>query len=1472
MLNNISGRYFNRLLAGLLIMPFTLLAQNKPDQSNKPAATAVPLPAAYATDTSLNRITTWEPVMPTGNIGFVTDPGRAVTEVRQSAVFIDGLGRQVQKVIKQFTSGKKDWVEPTTYDEFGRQPYQYLSYPSVESSGQFKKAAFTEQAQFMSSQYPDEKVYYSQTAFDESPLNNVKKIYAPGNSWAVSGGNKPAERKLEGNVAADAVLSWSFPISGTLPAVTGFFPNGALYKQISISEQGNRILLFKDQEDKLLLKRVEITPGAANDPAGWLSTYYVYDDAGNLRIVIPPKAAAYAIANGNQLPQTIADELCFQYRYDSKNRMISLKVPGTSAVETVYDNRDRIAFTQDGNQRAIGKWMVTFYDVRNRMVLKGLYATTQTRAQLQTAMSSGVATNIAIPAGGGAPAENIAVDNALPALTIASLEPLLCNYYDDYNWQGKAAFHPELLNKPQEGINPYPLRPSSFSPLTTGLLTGTRVKVLGVDKWLYSTVYFDAKGNALQAVSQQLQGGETITTHLYDFSGKLLSIHLLQNNPRSQLTASTEVLTMNEYDHSGRLVKVRKRINNDIAKEKIISYHVYDELGQLTSKKLGFNGTSQLETLDYTYQIRGWLKAINKDYNNGGAGNYFGMELFYDNGFNNKQYDGQLAGVSWRSAGDGQKRAYGYAYDAANRLSKADFTENRSGAWATFADVDFSVRNITYDVNGNLQTMISKGISGATSKDIDNLTYTYDNNGFSNKLIKVDDNAGNNNVGDFTNGTNVDADYSYDANGSMVYDKNKSVEKIEYNYLNLPEKLIVTGKGTVKYIYDAEGNKLRKTVSENGKPDVVTDYTEGIIYQGDSLQLLSTEEGRIRAVYKAGSQTAPELVYDYFIRDHQKNVRMVLTEQTTTNLYMATMESENAGRENLLFSNVDNSRSAKPAGYPTDQTSNKNAFVARLNARQPDKKIGPSLVLRVMAGDTIAIGAKAFYKSTGVSQRPQSTPEDMLLALTQALAAPGTTPGGKGSGQSMSTAFTPDFYNNQYQRLKEKEKNPDVAGRPKAYLNYVIFDDQLKMVEENSGVKQVEAAQDVLQTLEQGKMVVRKSGLLYVYVSNESTEDVYFDNVTVAHIAGSIAEETHYYPFGMTMSGISRNALKGTQYKENTFRYNAGAELNTSLGLDYYETNFRGYDPQIGRFQQVDPMAPYLTDWSPYTFALDNPVNMSDPSGAIPEFKNAKDLIDYLWNHTPDNGYSYWQQGMNGEWTGMAGLITGELYNGPDSYSFTVGAFFGYNSDRTPISQNGLNGAFTRIEIPKADIANIDKKEKVNGTLDNVQLALDGAGFIPGAQTVAGVLNAGIDFYRGNWGSGLLNLASAIPLAGAVAKGAMIAAKLKVGKATMAAVVGITSKMASKSHSVYQAIDATGTVRYVGRTSQRFEVRVAQHYANGKTGLIFGELQTGLTYRQARKLEQQLINKYGMGSNGGQLLNEVNGISEKLWNLFDIYK
>jgi len=95
---------------------------------------------------------------------------------------------------------------------------------------------------------------------------------------------------------------------------------------------------------------------------------------------------------------------------------------------------------------------------------------------------------------------------------------------------------------------------------------------------------------------------------------------------------------------------------------------------------------------------------------------------------------------------------------------------------------------------------------------------------------------------------------------------------------------------------------------------------------------------------------------------------------------------------------------------------------------------------------------------------------------------------------------------------------------------------------------------------------------------------VFFDSLQVIHIRGPILEETHYYPFGLTMSGISSRALAfgNPKNKEQTFQ---SQQIDDELGLNWIQFKWRNHDPQIGRFIEIDPLSEKYVYNSTYAFS-----------------------------------------------------------------------------------------------------------------------------------------------------------------------------------------------------------------------------------------------------------------------------------------------
>lgn len=1268
------------LIGASLLIGNAMYAQNIPiATSTRPTATPVAVPSAY-TSGMINYVRTWVPSMPTSDTATVSAAARTVAEVKMNTEYVDGLGRPIQTVSKGISPTGKDLVQPRLYDPYGREQYQYLPYSQQSgntSDGNFKTDPFNSQKAFYQSSTLNpgivgESIYYSQSTYEASPLNRVVMTAAPGNSWAAN----PSKKQYLINSVIDSVVAWN--VSSGLPVNNGRYANGVLHKDVSIDENGQQVLEFKDKNDRVVLvKRMIASTNTAH--VGWLSTYYIYDDMGRLVFVMPPLATSAVMANNWVISSTIADELCYQYQYDVRDRAVVKKLPGAGAVYLVYDVRDRVAFTQDAVQRVASpqEWMGNFYDNLNRVSMTAIYKANTTREALQASLNTAISgsqsisysfpiqpdlvvnsydgTTTSYTAGnsiefipdfestngaeitaeivtGSTGTTMVAATNALPSISSGNLTPLTYTFYDNYSYTGALGYVSADVSKPQAGLNQYSeATPSSPSAMTQGMATGAKIRVLGSDQWKTSTIYYDDKGRTVQTIGENHTGGKDISTNLFDFSGKLLSIYFRHMNARSSLTPQTTLLTMNSYDAAGRLTSVTKRLNDVTTQDQTVVANTYDELGQLQRKRLNVTGTStQLDTITYTYNIHGWLQGINKAHvNTTGTTNYFGEELSYDYGFTQNQYNGNIAGVKWRGTNDGVARAFGYSYDLNNRLTKADFNQYSAGAWSN-ATMDFSVSNLTYDANGNIGSMKQQGMIGTTSSAIDRLKYTYQSG--SNKLLSVTDSSNTvaAKLGDFNDGANaaIVNDYAYDLKGNLTNDLNKGITSISYNFLSRPEKLAIKGKGTITYLYDAVGIKLKKTVVDSTVSPVktiVSDYLGGFQYLQDTLQLIAHEEGRIRPVYDSGK--AIKYTYDYFEKDHLGNVRVVLGTQRDTAIYAASMEISASAKENALFSNIDNTRTATTSisnGYPTDNTTNPNNYVAKLSAT--GQKVGPALVLRVMAGDTIQIGTTVAYNSTAANTS-NSTADQLAAAILQAFSG-GTLSDGVHAGIGSNSPIQSQFTGNTYNALKNSDASNNVSNKPKAYLNYVMFDDQFNMVSENSGIRQPQNGPGVINQLTVPAMRIQKTGFIYIYVSNESNEPVYFDNLIVLHSKGALLEETHYYPYGLTMEGISSKAVNRL---ENKFGYNGKEKQNKEFGdgsgLEWYDYGARMYDGQVGRWFVMDPLSDSARRWTPYNYGWNNPIRFIDADGRFAgptsDFYDKKGL---LVKHVEDGSNAMYQQ------------------------------------------------------------------------------------------------------------------------------------------------------------------------------------------------------------------------------------------------------
>lgn len=873
----------------------------------------------------------------------------ASEHVVQEITYFDGVGRPIQQIgleqTPEISNVKKDIVTHVEYDDYGRSEKEWLPYTAdLGTYGVLKTDPVQETLDFYNVvKYNSTANPFSQKKFEESPLNRVEQQAAPGNDWALGNGHEidfvyqtnTHDRDNMDDVNNDNVRLYSVALTFTNDTYTptlandGYYGPGELRKNITYDENhtsGNdhSIEEFTDKQGRVVLKRTYNN----NEPH---DTYYIYNDFGNLSYVIPPLVDTSAI-----IDQTVLENLCYQYVYDHRNRLVEKQLPGKEREYIVYNKLDQPILTQDANQRdksaSSDEWLFTKYDSFGRLAYTGIATATEgaSRPDIQAEVDSfpdalwvsyqtadadaEFEEDVTIFYDNGAYPNNDSAQNWIVDLT----EVLTINYYDGYDWV------------PQD----WPTSPSlvfgiGIDGRTKGLATGSRIKVLGTSDWITSKTGYDDKGRPIYAYSENefLETTDVVESEL-DFVGKPLRVR--SAHTRNSVTVTT--LDNFEYDHVGRLLKQtecignanlgydcngtivephlvleNETINSDKegpssvtikatstlsgeltvrtnpalggtgGEEELIVFNDYDELGQLKAKKVGgdvgsdYTNTAGLQTVHYAYNVRGWLKSINEDVHS--DNDLFDFVINYNTSAHGGTplYNGNIAETQWETANDNQQRWYSYTYDALNRITTGISSDG-------FFDLGSAANPITYDKNGNIQTLLRMG-QVVASPDIgnasdygtmDDLAYAY----VGNQLMRVTDNATVDQFGfkDDAVDTAPDGtdDYSYDVNGNMTQDDNKGITGIAYNHLNLPTIIDIDNgmeNGTISYIYDAAGTKLRKTAGSS-----VTDYAGNYVYTDNGgtpyLEFLSQPEGYI----SPDGQGGYDYVYQY--KDHLGNVRL----------------------------------------------------------------------------------------------------------------------------------------------------------------------------------------------------------------------------------------------------------------------------------------------------------------------------------------------------------------------------------------------------------------------------------------------------------------------------------------------------------------------------------------------------------------------------------------------------------------------
>ncbi len=822
----------------LTLIPFLALAQSQ-DQN-------------YIKTTTYKKASTIETVD-------VTNSADAAVQVS----YFDGLGRPIQQVAHKQSNSGKDIITHIEYDAFGRQTKDFLPYANGTASLDYTdpSTVATDLDNFYNTYNGGTDYFYSQKELESSPLNRMLKQAAPGQAWSMGEG-KEIKFNYQANKASDEVklfkvtTTWDGASGCFTPVISSpqpYYPVNTLYKTIIKDEnwtsgKNNTTEEFTNKEGQVVLKRTYsdiYKNGELREAEAKHDTYYVYDVRGNLTYVMPP------LTEGDS-DQNILDNLGYQYKYDSRNRLVEKKLPGKQWEYIVYDYLDRPVATGPAyhyyGTGAIG-WMVTEYDVLGRVTQTGwkqLSVSTTHRASFQNNVTSG-----------GTP------------FVLSANDILTKSYYDDYSY-------------PDAPPPPAQVEGQDLATNVKGLPTGTWIKVLDVNNpSAAETSYalYDEYYRPVRTYTSNHLGGYTQVDSKLDWAGKTeytITTHKYDSNATALMVRDNFFYTAQD-----RLELHTQHINGGSAQ--LIAKNTYDELGQLTSKNVGgtdATGNSGLQTVDYTYNIRGWLKGIN-DVSNLGT-DLFAFRINYNSLDNlgdfdtqgTPLYNGNIAATYWKTASDDVLRKYNYNYDELNRLLEANYLKPQNASTP-----DNYKEKLSYDKNGNIQTLLRNGnldTDGAQAVNlIDDLVYTYDKNN-KNLLKKVMDQSvspqGFNEALDTnSNGINdTNDDYDYDANGNLIKDENKGITEIKYNHLNLPIA-ISFGSNKIEYIYNAVGQKIVKIVNESTTIAKTEYLGGGFQYKGSLLQFFPHTEGYVNVLDNHGVKNY-NYVFNY--TDHLGNIRV----------------------------------------------------------------------------------------------------------------------------------------------------------------------------------------------------------------------------------------------------------------------------------------------------------------------------------------------------------------------------------------------------------------------------------------------------------------------------------------------------------------------------------------------------------------------------------------------------------------------
>ncbi|MGE0562551.1 MAG: RHS repeat-associated core domain-containing protein [Flavobacteriales bacterium] len=643
----------------------------------------------------------------------------------------------------------------------------------------------------------------------------------------------------------------------------------------------------------------------------WAATsgnnFYPFDPTNNTH-----KYARYlffqTIATHNVGPKTddnISHSMEDTYEYDVLNQLVAETTPDKGLMEHVYDTRGRIRFDQNAQQKIDKKFGYVNYDRAGRPIETGVYNYTSSAAlQFQN-------------------------HNEKPILSSGTSVLTVLDEYDGLD--NIYCSEQTYMSYDVADISSSPYYPFSTAPYTTYKqknLLGRVAKTWNENSitWYSYDMYGRTEWTIEYIIDANVAAYKTMH-YQYDASGNLVKTIYQKNDAVEYFEHK------NTFDAGQQLTKVETRTNGSNYTEQA-KYNYYQH-GALKRTEIG----NKLQGIDYVYTLDGKLKSMNSPNlgvndpgndsyaNNGIFTDVFGMTIdYHQNDYTragtfinyglgtNQKYTGTINQVRWNLnaptlntnlTAQGQQNVYRYQYNEFNWLTDATFgiyspaciqnppvTFSCSSIPPVFiadASNQFKVSGITYDKNGNIETLIRNGNS--TIGAMDNFTYNYatttqsedgDVVKINNQLNYVTDGVGTSGYATDIENQSI-ANYTYNAIGELIADASET-QTYTYYQNGLAKEVLDNGNLQLRFSYNAQGKRLKKQVYSGGtlvkEVFYIRDLSGAVVcvYETDVVATTTVKDYTLFGLNQLGLYDPATNESRYHLYDHLGNVRATIRE------------------------------------------------------------------------------------------------------------------------------------------------------------------------------------------------------------------------------------------------------------------------------------------------------------------------------------------------------------------------------------------------------------------------------------------------------------------------------------------------------------------------------------------------------------------------------------------------------------------